>query len=156
MYANAAITAFIPENTDYIDSEAAGEPDTLKGVCPVRRGLSRKPTAEMQQGAGLPPYLVTGLIANTKGENKGGDQFWEQAETLLLLALISYIHSEAPENERNFGTLLDMLNAMEVREEDENFKNAVDMLFDDLATEEPGHFAVKQYAKYKLAAGAVS
>lgn len=97
--------------------------------------------------------LVTGLIANTKGDSKGGDQFWEQAETLLLLALVSYIHTQAPKEERNFGSLLEMLNAMEVREEDETFKNAVDLMFDTLEEKEPESFAVKQYKKYKLAAG---
>lgn len=97
--------------------------------------------------------LVTGLIANTKGDQKGGDAFWEQAESLLLLALLSFICTQAPENERNFGTLLEMLNAMEVRENDETFRNAVDLMFDDLAEREPDHFGVKQYAKYKLAAG---
>ena len=97
--------------------------------------------------------LVTGLIANTKGDQKGGDQFWEQAETLLLLALLSFICTQAPENERNLGTLLEMLNAMEVRDNEQTFKNAVDLMFDDLTEREPDHFAVKQYAKYKLAAG---
>ena len=97
--------------------------------------------------------LVTTLIANTKGEGKGGDEFWEKAEKLLYSALIGYIHYEAPEEEQNFSTLLEMINAMEVREDDEEFKNAVDMLFDELAAREPDHFAVRQYAKYKLAAG---
>lgn len=181
-----AITTFIPVNTDYIGSEAAREPDTSKGVRPVRRGLSRKPTAEMRQGGGLPPYqcvsedypvsfvitdpkgtivletgkmlqrfgyrikilntinfkksmrynpfayihsekdilkLVTTLIANTKGDQKSGDPFWEKSETLLYTALIAYLHYEAPERERNFATLAEMIGAMEVREEDEEFKN---------------------------------
>jgi len=97
--------------------------------------------------------LVTALMANTKGEGKGNDPFWEKAETLLYTALIAYIHYEAPSEEQNFSTLLEMLNSMEVREEDENFKNAVDMLFDELEAIEPDHFAVRQYKKYKLAAG---
>ena len=97
--------------------------------------------------------LVTALMANTKGEGKGNDPFWEKAETLLYTALIAYIHYEAPTEEQNFSTLLEMLNSMEVREEDENFKNAVDMLFDELEAVEPDHFAVRQYKKYKLAAG---
>lgn len=97
--------------------------------------------------------LVTTLIANTKGEGKGGDEFWEKAEKLLYSALIGYIHYEAPIEEQNFTTLLEMINAMEVREDDEEFKNAVDMLFDELAEKDPNHFAVRQYAKYKLAAG---
>ena len=97
--------------------------------------------------------LVTTLIANTKGESKGGDDFWLKAETLLYTALIGYIHYEAPEEEQNFATLLEMINAMEVREDDEEFKNPVDLMFDELAEREPDHFAVRQYAKYKLAAG---
>ena len=99
--------------------------------------------------------LVTTLIANTKGESKGGDDFWLKAETLLYTALIGYIHYEAPEEEQNFSTLLEMINAMEVREDDEEFKNPVDMMFDELAEQNPDHFAVRQYAKYKLAAGNV-
>ena len=99
--------------------------------------------------------LVTTLIANTKGESKGGDDFWLKAETLLYTALIGYIHYEAPEEEQNFSILLEMINAMEVREDDEEFKNPVDMMFDELAEQNPDHFAVRQYAKYKLAAGVV-
>ena len=97
--------------------------------------------------------FVTTLIANTKGEGKGGDDFWLKAETLLYQALIGYIHYEAPEEEQNFSTLLEMINSMEVREDDEEFKNAVDMLFDELEERSPDHFAVRQYKKYKLAAG---
>ena len=97
--------------------------------------------------------LVTTLIANTKGEGKAGDEFWEKAEKLLYSALIGYIHYEAPEEEQNFSTLLEMLNAMEVREDDEEFKNPVDLMFEELAERDPDHFAVRQYAKYKLSAG---
>ena len=97
--------------------------------------------------------LVTTLIANTKGEGKAGDDFWVKAETLLYCALIGYIHYEAPEEEQNFATLIEMLNAMEVREDDEEYKNAVDLMFDALEAEKPNHFAVRQYKKYKLAAG---
>lgn len=97
--------------------------------------------------------LVTVLIANTKGDGKGGDDFWIKAETLLYTALIGYIHYEAPEEEQNFITLLEMINAMEVREDDEDFKNPVDLMFEELEKEKPNHFAVRQYAKYKLAAG---
>ena len=97
--------------------------------------------------------LVTTLIANTKGEGKTGDDFWVKAETLLYCALIGYLWYEAPEEEQNFTTLVTFLNSMEVREDDESFKNAVDLLFDELAAEEPDHFAVRQYEKYKLAAG---
>lgn len=97
--------------------------------------------------------LVTTLIANTKGEGKTGDDFWVKAETLLYCALIGYIHYEAPVEEQNFSTLIEMINSMEVREDDEEFKNAVDLMFDELKEREPNHFAVRQYAKYKLAAG---
>lgn len=97
--------------------------------------------------------LVTTLIANTKGEGKSNDEFWEKAEKLLYSALIGYIHYEAPEEEQNFSTLLEMINAMEVREDDEEFKNPVDLMFDELAERDSDHFAVRQYAKYKLSAG---
>ena len=97
--------------------------------------------------------LVTTLIANTKGEGKAGDDFWVKAETLLYCALIGYIHYEAPVEEQNFSTLIEFINAMEVREDDEEFKNPVDLMFDALESEKPNHFAVRQYKKYKLAAG---
>ena len=97
--------------------------------------------------------LVTALIANTKGESKGGDDFWIKAETLLYTALIGYIHYEAPVEEQNFSTLIEFINAMEVREDDEEFQNPVDIMFDELKKEKPNHFAVRQFAKYKLAAG---
>ena len=97
--------------------------------------------------------LVTALIANTKGEGKAGDDFWVKAETLLYTALIGYIHYEAPVEEQNFSTLIEFINAMEVREDDEEFQNPVDIIFEELAKNKPGHFAVRQYAKYKLAAG---
>ena len=99
--------------------------------------------------------LVTTLIANTKGEGKAGDDFWVKAETLLYCALIGYIHYEAPVEEQNFSTLIEFINAMEVREDDEEFKNPVDLMFDALEAEKPNHFAVRQYKKYKLAAGDV-
>ncbi len=99
--------------------------------------------------------LVTCLIANTKGEGKAGDDFWVKAETLLYTALIGYIHYEAPVEEQNFSTLIEFINAMEVREDDEEFKNSVDLMFEELEKEKPNHFAVRQYAKYKLAAGVV-
>ena len=97
--------------------------------------------------------LVTTLIANTKGDGKGGDDFWEKAETLLYTALIGYIYFEAPEHEQNFSTLIEFINASEVREDDEDFKNPVDLMFDALEEKDPQHFAVRQYKKYKLAAG---
>ena len=97
--------------------------------------------------------LVTTLIANTKGEGKAGDDFWVKAETLLYTALIGYIYFEAPENEQNFSTLIEFINASEVREDDEDFQNPVDLMFEALAKKDPQHFAVRQYKKYKLAAG---
>jgi len=97
--------------------------------------------------------LVTTLIANTKGEGKTGDDFWVKAETLFYTALIGYIYFEAPENEQNFSTLIEFINASEVREDDEDFQNPVDLMFEALAKKDPQHFAVRQYKKYKLAAG---
>ena len=98
--------------------------------------------------------LVNTIIVNTKGEgDKSGEDFWVKAEKLYYTALIGYIWYEAPENEKNFTTLLEMINASEAREDDETFKNPVDKMFDELEAEEPEHFAVKQYRKYKLAAG---
>ena len=97
--------------------------------------------------------FVTALIANTKGDGKSGDEFWTKAETLLYCALVGYIHYEAPVEEQNFSTLLEMLNAMEVREDDEAFQNQVDLMFEELESRKPNHFAVRQYKKYKLAAG---
>ncbi|MEG0416566.1 MAG: type IV secretory system conjugative DNA transfer family protein [Erysipelothrix sp.] len=97
--------------------------------------------------------LVTTLIANTKGDGKSGDEFWTKAETLLYCALVGYIHFEAPEEEQNFSTLIEFLNAMEVREDDEEFQNPVDLMFEALEKKKPNHFAVRQYKKYKLAAG---
>jgi len=99
--------------------------------------------------------FVTALIHNTKGEGKGGDDFWVKAETLLYQALIGYIHYELPPDDRNINTLVELINSMEVREEDETFKNAVDILFEELEEKDEEHFAVRQYAKYKLAAGVV-
>ena len=97
--------------------------------------------------------LTTILIANTKGDGKAGDEFWTKAETLLYCALIGYIHYEAPLEEQNFATLIEFLNAMEVREDDETFQNPVDQMFEALKKKKPNHFAVRQYAKFKLAAG---
>ena len=97
--------------------------------------------------------LVTTLITNTKGDGKSGDEFWTKAETLLYCALIGYIHYEAPPEEQNFTTLLEFINAMEVREDDEEYKNPVDRMFEELEQEKPNHFAVRQYKKYSLAAG---
>ena len=99
--------------------------------------------------------LVTTLMTNTRGEGKGGDPFWDKAEKLLLTALIAYIHYEAPEEEQNFATLLEFLNVMEVREDDEEYQNPVDIMFEKLGEQQPNHFAVRQYRLYKLAAGDV-
>ena len=101
-----------------------------------------KPTAVMSQGGSFLLY-----------EGNAGDDFWVKAETLLYCALIGYIHYEAPVEEQNFSTLIEMINSMEVREDDEEYKNAVDLMFDELESRDPRHFAVRQYKKYKLAAG---
>ena len=97
--------------------------------------------------------LVNCLILNTKGEGKSNDPFWEKAETLLYTALIGYLYGVVPEEDRNFAMLVSMINAMKVREDDEDFKNPVDLMFEALEEREPEHFAVRQYKKYKLAAG---
>ncbi len=97
--------------------------------------------------------LVNVLITNTKGDGKSGDDFWIKAETLLYIALIGYIHYELPPEAQNFSTLIDMLNKMDAREEDEDYKNEIDLMFEDLKKRQPDHFAVRQYAKYKMAAG---
>jgi type IV secretion system protein VirD4 len=100
--------------------------------------------------------FVTALISNTTGDSKGGDEFWTKAETLLYQALVGYIYYEAPPDEKNMNTLVEMINKMETREDDENFMNAVDYLFEALEERDPQHFALRQYKKYKLAAGVVS
>lgn len=97
--------------------------------------------------------LVMALIANTKGDGKAGDEFWTKAETLLYTALIGYIHYEAPENKQNFATLLEMLNSMDVREDDEEYQNPVNLMFEALKKKNPNHFAVRQYVKFQMAAG---
>lgn len=99
--------------------------------------------------------LVTVIMTNTQGEAKSGDDFWQKAEALLYQALIAYIYYEAPAEEKNMNTLLDMLNACECREDDENFKSAVDLLFEQLENRNPDHFAVRQYKKFKMAAGVI-
>ena len=97
--------------------------------------------------------LVTTLMTNTKGEGQGGDPFWDKAERLLLTSLIAYLHYEAPVEEQNFATLLEMLNTMQVSEDDEDYQNPVDLLFEDLSKKKPESFAARQYKLYKLAAG---
>ena len=100
--------------------------------------------------------LVNTIIVNTKGEGQqSSEDFWVKAEKLYYTALIAYIWYEAPEEEQNFSMLIDLVDASEAREDDENFKNAVDLLFEELEKENPNHFAVRQYKKYKLAAGVV-
>ena len=101
--------------------------------------------------------LVNTIIVNTKGEGQqSGEDFWVKAEKLYYTALIAYIWYEAPEEEQNFAMLIDMIDASEAREDDENFKNAVDLLFEELEADNPNHFAVRQYKKYKLAAGVIT
>ena len=97
--------------------------------------------------------LVNTFISNTQGESKGGDDFWLKAETLLYTALIAYLYYEAPPSEQHFGTLCEYINSMEVRENDESFENAVDLIFKELEREKPTHFAVRQYKKFRLGAG---
>ena len=104
-----------------------------------------KPTAVMPQGGSFLLY-----------DGKEGDEFWTKAETLLYCALVAYIVFEGPEEERNMNTLVEMISSMEVREDDETFKNAVDYMFDGLERRSPQHFAVRQYKKYKLASGVIS
>ena len=99
--------------------------------------------------------LVNCLISNTKGESQGGDPFWIKAETLLYSALISYIHDFVCEEEQNFATLIEMIDSMQTREDNEDYQNVVDLLFEQMEKEHPGHFAVRQYKKFKLAAGDV-
>ena len=97
--------------------------------------------------------LVNCLIANTRGEGKGGDPFWEKSEVLLYTALIGYLWQEALEEDRNFATLIDMIGSMQTREDNEDFQNPIDLMFEDLEREKPDCFAVRQYRKFKLAAG---
>ena len=100
--------------------------------------------------------LVNCLIANTRGEGKGGDPFWEKSEVLLYTALIGYLWQEALEEDRNFATLIDMIGSMQTREDNEDFRNPIDLMFEDLEREKPDCFAVRQYKKFKLAAGVIS
>ena len=116
------------------------------------KSMHYNPLSYIHNEADILKFVDT-LIANTKGEGKAGDDFWVKAETLLYTALIAYIYYEAPEDEQNFTTLIEFINASEVREDDEEFKNNVDLMFDRLEEKDPQHFAVRQYKKYKLAAG---
>ena len=116
------------------------------------KSMHYNPLAYIRNEADILKF-VNALITNTKGEGKEGDPFWTKAETLLYTALIGYIHYEAPVEEQNFSTLIEFINAMEVREDDEDFKNPVDLMFEELKKRKPDHFAVRQYAKFKLSAG---
>ena len=153
-------------NTNYVITDPKMEVLTDTGGYLKKKGYDVRVLnlVNLEQSDGYNPFcylrdekdalkLVNTLIANTKGEGKAGDDFWVKAETLLYCALIGYIHYEAPVEEQNFSTLIEFINAMEVREDDEEFKNPVDLMFDALEAEKPNHFAVRQYKKYKLAAG---
>lgn len=120
-----------------------------------RKSMHYNPMAYIKTESDVLKF-VNALITNTKGDGKEGDEFWTKAETLLYCALVAYIVFEGPEEERNMNTLIEMINSMEVREDDESFKNAVDYMFDGLAKRKPQAFAVRQYAKYKLASGKTS
>jgi len=161
------------ESTDYPVSFCVTDPKgqilVEMGDFLINKGYTIKVlnTIDFKKSMGYNPFayissekdilkFVTALIHNTKGEGKGGDDFWVKAETLLYQALIGYIWYELPEADRNINTLVEMINSMEVREDDENFKNPVDILFDDLEKKDAEHFALRQYKKYKLAAGKTS
>lgn len=131
---------------------AAGYELRILNTINFRKSMHYNPFAYIRSETDI-LKLVTTLIANTKGEGKGGDDFWIKAETLLYVALIGYIHYELPEEKQNFSTLIDLLNKMQVREDDEDFQNEVDELFEKLAQKKPEHFAVRQYLKYKMASG---
>lgn len=131
---------------------AAGYELRILNTINFRKSMHYNPFAYIRSETDI-LKLVTTLIANTKGEGKSGDDFWVKAETLLYVALIGYIHYELPEEKQNFSTLIDLLNKMQVREDDEDFQNEVDELFEKLAQKKPEHFAVRQYLKYKMASG---
>lgn len=131
---------------------AAGYELRILNTINFRKSMHYNPFAYIRSETDI-LKLVTTLITNTKGEGKGGDDFWIKAETLLYVALIGYIHYELPEEKQNFSRLIDLLNKMQVREDDEDFQNEVDELFEKLAQKKPEHFAVRQYLKYKMASG---
>ena len=157
----------MPDNVSYVVTDPKGTIIVECGTMLVRHGYRIKVlnTINFKKSMHYNPFhyirsekdilkLVNTIIANTKGEGeKAAEDFWIKAERLLYTALIGYIWYEAPEEEQNFSTLLEFINASETREEDEEFKNAVDELFEELEAENPEHFAVRQYRKYKLAAG---
>ena len=159
----------MPDNVSYVVTDPKGTIIVECGTMLVRHGYRIKVlnTINFKKSMHYNPFhyirsekdilkLVNTIIANTKGEGeKATEDFWVKAERLLYTALIGYIWYEAPEEEQNFATLLEFINASETREEDEEFKNAVDELFEELEAENPEHFAVRQYRKYKLAAGVI-
>ena len=132
--------------------EKAGYRIKILNTIDFKKSMKYNPFAYIRSEKDILKF-VTALITNTKGEGKGGDEFWTKAEQLLYQALIGYIWYEAPPEEQNMNTLVEMLNQMEVRENDENFKNAVDFSFEALEEQNPQHFAVRQYKKFKLSAG---
>ena len=153
-------------HSSYVVTDPKGELITSCGNALLRNGYQLKilNTVDFKKSMHYNPFeyihsekdilkLVAALMANTKGEGKTGDEFWQKSETLLYTALIGYIHYVAPEEEQNFNTLLEMLNSMEVREDDEDFENPVDLVFKKLEKKDPEHFAVRQYKKFKMAAG---
>ena len=154
----AADTALIPVQAQYLS--AKGLEQLLQTINKVHRQINPKlkmhynPFAYVHSEKDI-LKLVTTLMTNTKGEGSGGDPFWEKSERLLLTALIAYLHYEAPVEEQNFATLLEMLNTMQVLEDDEEYQNPVDLLFEELAKKKPNSFAGRQYKLYKLAAGDV-
>ena len=153
------LTNLIPELLDMVDNKTVSfNPAVeLSYLSPeqqqeVIRAMRYNPFAYIHEEKDI-LKLVTTLMTNTKGEGQGGDPFWDKAERLLLTSLIAYLHYEAPAEEQNFATLLEMLNTMQVSEEDEDYQNPVDLLFEDLAKKKPNSFAGRQYKLYKLAAG---
>ncbi|MBQ8032062.1 MAG: type IV secretory system conjugative DNA transfer family protein, partial [Butyrivibrio sp.] len=153
-------------HSSYVVTDPKGDLVVKTGKCLKRHGYEIKVfnTINFRKSAHYNPFryvhsekdilkLVNALISNTKGEGKSGDEFWTKAETLLYTALIGYIYYVAPYEEQNFNTLLELINASDVREDDEDYMSPVDMLFRDLEKDEPNHFAVRQYKKFKVAAG---
>ena len=153
-------------HSSYVVTDPKGDLVVKTGKCLKRHGYEIKVfnTINFSKSAHYNPFryihsekdilkLVNALISNTKGEGKSGDEFWTKAETLLYTALIGYIYYVAPYEEQNFNTLLELINASDVREDDEDYMSPVDMLFRDLEKDSPDHFAVRQYKKFKVAAG---
>ena len=147
----------VPKGTVLIECgkmlQRAGYKIKVLNTINFKKSMHYNPFAYIHNETDILKFVNT-LIENTKGDGeKSGEDFWVKAEKLYYCALIGYIHYEAPESEKNISTLLDMINASEAREDDEDFQNPVDLMFERLEEKEPEHFAVKQYKKYKLAAG---